>query len=92
LLVASLWGVPLFGLVFLGAGSRGKGRERRRLVWCGVLLILVLMWIPACSSVTQSNLACSSCATPGNYPVTVTGSSVNPELQATTVFTLEVQP
>jgi hypothetical protein len=93
LLVASLWSVPLFGIVFLGAGSGGRGKRRRQ-VWCGLLLVLVLMlmWIPACSSVSQSTLACPTCATPGNYTVNVTGSSVNPALQATTVFTLQVEP
>jgi hypothetical protein len=94
LLAASLWGLPLFGIVFLAAGSGGKGQKRRRHVGFGLLLILVLvlMWLPACSSVTQSNTACPSCAAPGSYPVTVTGSSTNPALQGSTVFTLVVEP
>ncbi len=93
-LVASLWGLPLFGLLFLGTSSGRKGRKHRRAAGFGLLLVLLLMlmWIPACSSVTQSNLVCSSCATPGSYPITVTGGSVNPELQSTTVFTLVVEP
>jgi len=94
LLVASLWGLPLFGIVLLGATSAGAGRKRRRLVGCGLLLVLMLMlmWIPACSSVTQTTLACPACATPGTYTVNVNASSVNPDLQATTVFTLVVEP
>jgi hypothetical protein len=94
LLAASLWGLPLFGIVFLAAGSGGKGQKRRRQAGVGLLLILVLMlmWLPACSSVTQSNTACPSCAAPGSYPVTVTGSSTNPALQGSTVFTLVVEP
>ena len=38
----------------------------------------------------QTNVACPTCAAPGTYPVTVTGSSANPELQASTVFQLTV--
>jgi hypothetical protein len=82
----------LFGLVILGAVPGGKERIRRRQVWCALLfiLVLVLMWMPACSSVSQSNVACPTCAPPGTYPITVTGSSVNPQLQASTVFQLTV--
>jgi len=92
ILLASIFGLPLFGLVILGAVPGGKERIRRRQVWCALLfiLVLVLMWMPACSSVSQSNVACPTCAPPGTYPVTVTGSSVNPQLQASTVFQLTV--
>jgi hypothetical protein len=94
ILLASIWGLPLFGLVILGAVPGDKERKRRRQVWCALLFILVLvvvlMWMPACSSVSQSNVACPTCAPPGTYPITVTGSSVNPQLQASTVFQLTV--
>jgi hypothetical protein len=94
ILMASIWGLPLFGLVILGAVPGCKEQKRRRRVWCALLFILVimlvLMWMPACSSVSQSNVACPSCPPPGTYPVTVTGSSVNPALQASTVFQLTV--
>ncbi len=93
ILLASLWGLPLFGLVLLGAVPGDKQRKRRRQAWCAMLFILVLalMWMPACSSVSQSNVACPTCAPPGGpYPITVTGSSANPELQASTVFQLTV--
>jgi hypothetical protein len=92
ILLASIWGLPLFGLAILGAVPGDKERKRRRQVWCALLfiLVLVLMWMPACSSVSQSNVACPTCAPPGTYPITVTGSSVNPALQASTVFQLTV--
>jgi acylphosphatase len=90
ILLASIFGLPLFGLVILGAVPGDKERKRQRQVWCALLFILVLMWMPACSSVSQSNVACPTCAPPGTYPVTVTGSSVNPDLQASTVFQLTV--
>jgi hypothetical protein len=94
ILLASIWGLPLFGLVILGAVPGAQERKRRRQVWCALLflLVLVLMWMPACSSVSQSNVPCPTCAPPGTYPITVTGSSANPELQATTVFQLTVTP
>ncbi len=92
ILLASIWGLPLFGLVILGAVPGDSERKRRRQVYCALLfiLVLVLMWMPACSSVSQSNVACPSCPPPGTYPITVTGSSVNPALQASTVFQLTV--
>jgi hypothetical protein len=92
ILLASLSGLPLFGLVILSALPGCKKRKRRQHVWCALLfiLVLVLMWMPACSSVSQSNVACPSCPPPGVYPITVTGSSVNPALQASTVFQLTV--
>jgi hypothetical protein len=94
ILLASIWSLPLFGLVILGAVPGDTERKRRRQVWSALLFILVvslmLMGMPACSSVSQSNVACPSCPPPGTYPVTVTGSSVNPQLQASTVFQLTV--
>jgi len=91
ILLASIWGLPLFGLVILGAVPGDKERKRRRQVWCALLFIAVLMCMPACSSVSQHNVACPTCAPPGGpYPITVTGSSANPQLQASTVFQLTV--
>ncbi len=93
ILLASIWGLPLFGLVILGAVPGDRERKRRQQVWCALLVLvlaLILMWMPACSSVSQSNVSCASCPPPGTYPITVTGSSVNPELQASTVFQLTV--
>jgi hypothetical protein len=91
ILLASIWGLPLFGLVLLGAVPGDKQRKRRRQAWCAMLFIFVLVWMPACSTVTQSNVPCPTCAPPGGpYPITVTGSSVNPQLQASTVFQLTV--
>lgn len=91
ILLASIWGLPLFGLVILGAVPGYKERKRRRQVWCALLFIAVLMCMPACSSVSQHNVACPTCAPPGGpYPITVTGSSANPQLQASTVFQLTV--
>ena len=91
-LLVSIWGLPGLGLILLAASDSRRDRRKgeRRHIWVALLLVLVILWMPACSSVQQSNVTCTTCAQSGTYPITITAKSINPALQATTVFTLTV--
>jgi FG-GAP-like repeat/FG-GAP repeat len=70
LLLASMGGMGLFGLLLAGTGK--KGRQRRAGVVLGVMLLLMMVSVVACDSSSSTKASTSTPA--GSYTVVVTST------------------